>query len=213
MRFGKVLTLTSAVVALLCMGGTPQVASAQSSGAGCAAVEDGQARLACYDALFRTEATTETPAGSTGKWTVRRETSRLTDKVEIFMTVESDQIVPSRFGGSGSRAALLLRCQDNTTAMTVWFGGRFMADSGGFDRVTYRIDDKPPVQGRWSASTNNEHMGLWSGGVSIPAIKSMFGARNFLLVATPFNESPITLDFKIGGLEAAIKPLREACAW
>jgi type VI secretion system protein VasI len=56
-------------------------------------------------------------------------------------------------------------------------------------------------------------MGLWSGGQAIPLIKQMFGRKNFLVQATPFNESPLTLDFDIIGVEEAVKGLRTACDW
>lgn len=150
---------------------------------------------------------------STPKWTVQTEVSRLTDKTDVFLLLDSDQSIPAMFGGVGQPATLFIRCQDNTTALTIWFGDKFIASSGGFDRVTYRIDKKSAVSDRWDESTDNKHMGLWSGGQSIPLIKSLFGAENFLVQATPFNDNPLTLDFKVGGLETAIAPLRNACGW
>lgn len=187
-------------------------AKAQNTGQECAAVEDGGARLACYDSVFRTTTSTPVVEGK-GAWQVREETSKITDKTNVYVTVESDQLVPDRFGGRGTPATLIVRCQDDTTSLTIWFGGQFMASSGGFDRVTYRLDKQAAVNDRWEESTNNEFMGLWSGGQSIPLIKQLFSAQNFLVQATPFNESSITLDFKVGGLEHAIAPLRKACGW
>lgn len=203
----------AALIALPLIGAaSTEPVVAQTTGEECALIEDTQSRTACYDSIFRTKVETPVSDG-TGKWRVRSEISRVTDKTDVYVSVDSDQDVPSRFGGTGTPATLLIRCQDNTTSFTVWFGGQFMASSGGFDRVTYRIDDRPAVDDRWEESTNNEHMGLWTGGRSIPLAKSLFGAQNFLLVATPFSESSITLDFKVGGLEEAIQPLREACGW
>lgn len=186
---------------------------AQSTGEGCAAVEDGGARLLCYDAIFRIKAVDRPVDSGTGSWSVRSEQSRITDKTDVFVSVDSNQVVPDRFGGAGTKATLLLRCKDNSTSFTVWFGGQFMASSGGFDRVTYRIDDLPAEQSRWEESTNNEHMGLWNGGQSIPLIKALFGHSNFLLQATPYNESSVTLDFNVAGVENAVADLRKACNW
>ncbi len=188
------------------------VAVGQTTGEGCGAIDDSAKRMICYDALFRTATSTPVIEG-TGAWNITTETSRITDTTNVFVTLESDQPIPARFGGGGQKAVLNLRCRENTTSFTIWFGGQFMASSGGFDRVTYRIDDRPAVDDRWEESTNNEHMGHWSGGRSIPLIKSLFGAQNLLVRATPFNESAITIDFKVGGIEAAIEPLREACGW
>lgn len=182
----------------------------------CAASDDGNERLLCYDAIFRLDikptAAPEPPANK-GKWQGRTEKNKLTDKTDVFVSVNSNEPVPARFGGDGALATLMLRCRDNTTSMTVWFGGQFMASSGGFDRVTYRIDDAPAKDDRWEESTNNEHMGLWNGGRSIPLIKALFDHKTFLLQATPFNESSITLSFDIAGVEQAVTELRAACGW
>jgi hypothetical protein len=61
-------------------------------------------------------------------------------------------------------------------------------------------------------SNDNEALGLWSGGAAIPFIKELFGATTLLVRATPFNESAVTAELPIAGLEEAIKPLREPAA-
>lgn len=188
-------------------------AHGQTTGEECAKIDDSAKRMVCYDSVFRTKAATPVVEGEAGKWSIRSEQSRITDKTDVFVSLQSDQVVPDRFGGAGRPAVLNLRCQDDTTSLTVWFGGQFMASSGGFDQVTYRIDTREAVGDRWDVSTNNEHLGLWSGGQSIPLIKSLFGAENLLVQAAPFNENKVVLDFKVGGIENAVKPLREACGW
>lgn len=52
-----------------------------------------------------------------------------------------------------------------------------------------------------------------SGGQTIPVIQEMFDAEQLTVRATPFNESTITVQFPIAGLQEAIEPLREACNW
>lgn len=209
------LFLGAVAAATMLFGGAVHAQETEKAKA-CAAMDDGGKRLLCYDAIFRLDikptATPEPPA-SKGKWQGRTEKNKLTDKTDVFVSVNSNEPVPARFGGDGALATLLLRCQNNTTSMTVWFGGQFMASSGGFDRVTYRIDDAAAQDDRWEESTNNEHMGLWNGGRSIPLIKALFGHKTFLLQATPFNESSITLSFDIAGVEQAVTDLRAACGW
>jgi type VI secretion system protein VasI len=87
-----------------------------------------------------------------------------------------------------------------------------MADSGGYDRVTTRIDDLRAETRSWVESTNNEALGLWRGS-GISFIRSMFGHDVLLVQATPFNDNTIIIEFPITGVEDAIKPLREACHW
>jgi len=64
----------------------------------------------------------------------------------------------------------------------------------------------------FTESTDHKALGL-SGASSIAFIKEMFGAQRLFIRATPFNESAVTGEFNISGLDDAIKPLRKACGW
>lgn len=88
-----------------------------------------------------------------------------------------------------------------------------MSDNRGGGRVDYRIDDNPADYRSMEESSDNKALGLWSGGRSIPFIKSLFGGETIFMRASPFNESPVEMTFNISGLEEAIEPLREACGW
>lgn len=174
----------------------------------CAAIQSPDDRLNCYDQAFKTTSTPDAP----GKWQVKIDTSKLDDTTTVIMVVESEEMVPGRFGG-GEHGALIFRCQESTTsAYTIW-AGQFMSDHQGGGRVDYRIDDKPAQHKEMVSSTDNKALGLWSGGASIPFIKSLFGASSVYMRATPFNESPKEMTFNVKGLEEAVTPLREACGW
>lgn len=189
----------------------PSFAQTENTGQSCAAIEDGGARLLCYDAVFRVTHSNDAPAGL-GIWKSDADTSKIDDSKEVYLSVDSAEPVSTKFG-EGDPATLTVRCQKRTTAVSIYFGGAFMADSGGFGKVVYRIDKKPAVTKAWDVSTSNKHLGLWNGGTAIPFIKSLFGANQVLIEATPFNEDSVTLTFPVAGLESAIKPLRDACKW
>ena len=174
----------------------------------CPSIGDGTARLACYDAKYR-PATVETTASA---WTVRTETSVIDDSTSVFLSTEAEAPITNRFG-QRQVPTMLLRCDENTTAATIYFGGHFMADIQGYGDVTFRVDDRPAIERSLDVSTSNQHLGYWSGGQAIPFIKSLFGGKALLVRATPFNENPVTFTLPIAGLEEAIAPLREACHW
>ncbi|WP_175528537.1 type VI secretion system-associated protein TagO [Devosia crocina] len=167
-------------------------------------------RLACYDSIYMPAKVSEPSVNNA--WSHRTSTSPIDDSKEVQLTVKSSEPVSGRYRDH-DRASLILRCQENTTAAVIYFGGAFVADSGDYGRITYRIDRQPATERTWVASTSNQHLGLWSGGASIPFIKSLFGGQKMIVRATPFNENPIVLEFDISGVEAAVEELRATCAW
>ncbi len=174
-------------------------------------------RLACYDeATGKTAAKVETtatePLADKGKWRVQTEKSKFEDTKDVYLTLVSNDYMPNRFGQT-SQAKLNLRCQENTTAFTIWFGGYHMADLQSYGHVDYRLDKGKASVWPMSESTSNQHLGLWSGSSSIPQIKKMLGKEELVIRATPFGENPVELTFDVSGLDEAIKPLREECGW
>lgn len=174
----------------------------------CAQVADDRLRLECYDLEYRktAEITTES------EWSVREEVSRVDDSRNVFLTVSSKEAVRSPFGRPAS-AELHIQCRENTTLLFVVLGGNFLSDIQGYGEVTYRIDTKPASRINMTVSTDNKALGLWSGGKSIPFIRSLFESSNLLIRITPYNQSAITVDFPTQGIEEAVKPLRSACKW
>jgi len=174
----------------------------------CTAVADDARRLACYDARYR-PATVETTSQA---WSVRTETSPVDDTANVYVESRATAPITDRFGQS-HYPSMVLRCQENTTAVSIYFGGLFMAGIQGYGEIIFRVDDKPAFNRTFEESTSNEHLGLWSGGRAIPFIRTLFGGTALLVRATPFNENPTTFTLPIAGLEEAVKPLREACHW
>ena len=179
----------------------------------CAAIESSVARLSCYDNLAkqRDVAAPATATVTKGKWRVTSETSKIDDSTNVYLTLESDTEFEGKYGSS-QKATLYLVCRENKTNFYIVLGDHFLASSGGFGSVTYRIDRKPAKERRFEESTDNSALGLWNG-AGVPLIKELLGGASLLVRVTPFSESAITAEFSIAGLEEAIKPLREACRW
>ncbi len=184
---------------------------AQSSGESCAQISDDDRRLGCYDSIFN-QTSTERSAEDRGKWIVREETSKLDDTANVHLLLISEDKHRDRFGGSTS-SSISIACRENATSLWVRFADEFMSDNAGGGRVTYRIDEARAQTKNFRESNNNQALGLWNGGSSVPFIKSFLDAETLLLRATPFSASSVTATFDVRGLAQAIKPLRDACSW
>ena len=181
--------------------------------AGCAAIENTVNRLTCYDELAK-QRNVDKPAVETvtkGKWEVQTETSKIDDSTNAYMSVESENEFPGRFSGA-KRAMLMIACREKSTHVYFTFGDHFMADSGGYGDTTIRIDKQKASTMTLRESTDNGALGLWSG-AGVPFLKKLFGRSALLVRATPYNESAITVDFNIAGIENAIAPVRKNCGW
>lgn len=79
--------------------------------------------------------------------------------------------------------------------------------------MTYRIDLQKASTKSFSISTDHKALGFFSGGQSIPFIKSLFGTTKLLIRVTLYGKNPAEVTFDVSGLEQAIEPLRKACNW
>lgn len=189
----------------------PQILSAETFAEDCLVIENDLDRLACYDTLSGRTAKSTTAYGK-GKWHVQSEVSDFKDTKDVYLTLTSEDSVQCGFG-SGGTLTLMLRCKENTTSLLIITPCHVASGFYGYGMVEYRIDNHTAQKKQFDESTDNTTLGLWSGGKSIPVIKSLFGADRLLVRFTPFNESPVTGEFVVSGVEEAITPLRESCHW
>lgn len=181
--------------------------------AGCAVIDNAVNRLACYDDLAK-QRNVDKPAVETtskGKWEVQSETSKIDDSTNAYISIESENEFAGRFSGA-KRALLMIACREKSTHVYFTFGDHFMADNGSYGDITVRIDKQKATAMSARKSTDNGALGLWSG-TGVPFLKKLFGKSTLLVRATPFNESAITVEFNISGIEAAIAPVRKNCEW
>jgi type VI secretion system protein VasI len=179
----------------------------------CIAIKNDLDRLACYDAQSgRTPKVTISPATS-GKWQVQTETSKINDRTNVYLSVESEESVDCGWN-RGDRIRLHIYCRDNTTSLVLQTGCHMTSSKyNDYGTVDFRIDKEKARRLDMSESTNNRSLGLWSGGSSIPVIKAMLGKSTVVVRATPYGENPFTASFDIRGLNQAIPPVRKHCGW
>lgn len=177
----------------------------------CTKIVNSLDRLACYDEESGfTPAVAEEVVGS-GDWRVRVETSKIDDSKNVFLSLYSEEQTNCPY--KSSRHSIHMACRENETNMWVIFGECFMSSIQGKGQVTYRLDSEKAATRGFRESNDNMALGLWSGGTAIPFIKNMIGHDRMIVRATPFSDSAVTGEYKIAGLEEAVKPLREACNW
>ncbi|TSD87683.1 hypothetical protein FFK22_016220 [Mycobacterium sp. KBS0706] len=177
----------------------------------CAKIAADTERLACYDLQFKASVSA-VPQPAESKWQVQEQISKIDDSKNVFLRVASSEPITDRLG-QPSDLVFWIACRERKTSLWFDFGGQFMADLNGGGRVTYRLDKAAARIKSFDESNDNEALGLWNGGAAIPFIKELFGGTMLLVRATPFNESSITAELPIAGLEEAVKPLRQACSW
>ena len=186
----------------------------------CSALEDGLKRLACFDdiaavlngAADQEVAASVASAEDKGKWQQSIEASKIDDSTTVVLRLEAESPIVDRFERS-HLPALIIRCMEKVSALYWTFDGLFVADSGGFGKVTVRLDREKARTFQTSASTDNQALGLWSGGQAIPFIRSMLDNSTMLVRMTPFSDSPVEMEFDIRGLAEAARPLQKACGW
>lgn len=185
----------------------------------CSAIENHIKRLECFDGVASAiqkeadrRAIDDLGASDLANWDSTITKSKVDDSTTVVLVSRAKSMIAGRYG-RGVRPALVLRCLENTTSMYINFGGHFMADIQNYGRVTFRVDKRKAVVKSMVASTDSQALGFWYGNSSIPFIKTLFGGSTLLIQATPFNESAVTFEIDIRGVEDAIAPLRKACNW
>jgi type VI secretion system protein VasI len=176
--------------------------SAQAvTGEECASMPSDNNRLMCYDTIFKQEPAQAASAGS--KWTVENSKSKMDDSDVFNISVTAD-----KYG-----ALLNIRCEEKVTTLYFTLGGTFMADIENYGRIRYRLDGEKTKSKSFVISTDNEALGLWSGGSSIPFAKQLLGHKKLTAEITGYNESASTVEFDLNGMDEQIAPLRKQCGW
>ncbi|MGO3214797.1 MAG: type VI secretion system-associated protein TagO [Halomonas sp.] len=190
-------------------------ASSANSALSTAEAESTPANEPAVEADQQEPAAPPTPPKPRSPWQVRENVSQMDDSRNVFLSTQSNERIPGRYGRSTVRPTLTVRCVENTTALVLNMDGHHMASSPyhSWGNVEMRIDDSRAFTKSMNESTDNRALGLWNGGNSIPVIRQMFGAEQLTLRATPFSESAMTMTFNIRDLDEEIAPLREACHW
>ncbi len=192
----------------------------------CAAIADDAARLACYDAAWRT-ADQRRPA-----WVVRPAVSAFDGSAGLVAELPASEPFTDRFG-SVARARLGLACQEGTLRVWLHFGGAYVSErapaSLGDDtpatdeasrsgasavagpRVGYRLDDDAPRLREFQVANDRRALGFWTDRAARLFLAELEGHRRLTVRATPFRTRTVTASFALDGLSEVLERLRAAC--
>lgn len=199
------------VIWLIALTTTSSVALADTKQdiAKCAAASADATRLVCYDAVARklgVDKPSSTTVTGNGRWSVRSEKSPIDDSVNVYLSVQSEELV--RSGYNTVRPSLFIRCSENKTNVFLDWGLYLGLDS---TPMLTRFDSDNATTETWSISTDNKAVFVRRGDITFA--KKMMNHNKLLTQITPYGESPVMATFPISGLSEAIKPLRQACGW
>ncbi len=145
-----------------------------------------------------------------GKWIIQTEQDELTDGFNVYTKTESKDKVSCGWGSWLSfPAELLVRCQENKTAVYLKTVNCRLTSGD----VKYRVDKLSARTKRFTESTDDRALGLWSGGQSIPFLKQLIDHDKLVMRITPYRESSETITFSLKGFSSKIVNVRRACHW
>lgn len=109
--------------------------------------------------------------------------------------------------------ALLVACVEGETRLYVDVQKYLLTDyQRRTVRVTYRIDQRPPVTVNWGTSTSGRATGLW-GRDAIPLIRALLDGEELLLRVVEQNNQQHQMTFSLKGFRNAAQAVAEACRW
>ena len=173
----------------------------------CAIVDGDLARLECYDKLAKINnldgrQLEPTSIKGKGKWDVSVDVNPIDDSKTVTLMLDASS-GENRYNES---VYMVLRCQSNKT--NLYIGWRDYL--GRKADILTRIGSNKANTSPWLLSSNKKASFHPN---PIPFIKEMVKSNKLVAQVTPYNESPVTAVFDTTGLNNAIKPLIETCAW
>ncbi|OUD12036.1 phage tail tape measure protein [Thioflexithrix psekupsensis] len=107
------------------------------------------------------------------KWNFATDKSSLDDSVNVYMHVAASNTIQGTLN-QPVRPKLWIRCSENTTSIFIdWDVYINIRETP----MIYRVDSQKQNKKSFSISTDHKALGYFSGGQSIPFIKSLFGAN------------------------------------
>ena len=184
----------------------------------CGQSESGSARNECIDNVA-------TQFGPGARWTVYRNKSKIDDSETILLALGAfnvaqqfareafDALVDQKPSGKTPLKVyrVEIMCREGRTTFSINFADTLFFTSDGGDSVTYRIDDLPAEQLRFSITHKNDSLQLGKG--AVPFIKKRLSAKRLVLRVHPFRQNDITHEFRLTGLSEKISEVRNACRW
>ena len=144
-----------------------------------------------------------------GWWTIATERAAVDDSPKVT-AVNYSQFNPSSYAGI---TALLARCNESDTALIFLQDDYLLSDfrRNSFD-ITYRIDNQPAQQTRWSSLTSSKGAGLF-GREAEQFIRQIYDADQLFIRLVEKNGQRHDATFDLSGGRDAYEDVASACGW
>jgi hypothetical protein len=184
--------LFSIVVAGLAAGSAGAVSvSAQALGnpAACAVVADDAQRLACYDAIFRGDASTPALAP---------------------IVIASTQPIPARPTGRAP-AMMTIGCAAGMLHVSFSFAGQLLSETGDEAAISFQVQQTGSFVRSLPVSEDNTTIGFANARDADAFLETLEGGDSLVVRITPVRQRSVQVEFPLGPYEAQIAAMREAC--
>lgn len=172
--------------------------------AACAGISDDAERLACYDAAWRPAA--QAPAG----WQLRESVSAWDGSPDLRASRLAVAPHTDRFGAP-VRASLNLACREGALAVWVHFGGAYLDERDGGNRMSYRLDEEAPRAREFQVSRDRRSLGAFTDRGARLLLAELEGHDRLVVRATPFRTRTVTAAFELTGMAEPLARVRAAC--
>ncbi len=192
-------------------------AFAQTSPERCAQIGPATERLECYDSLFRSDQFTgpgdENDAPEQGLWASGVEVSQIEGTEIPFAALESEQLIPAMPRGRAA-ARLTILCIDDQPVVEFSFAGQSMGTPTSHSgTITLQFDRQPPRSQSLELSDDRLSLGFYDNDDAGDFIDRLLLTNRLYVRAAPLGQRSVTISFLMNGIESALEPVRQACAW
>jgi len=153
-------------------------------------------------------------SGSLGRWVRNDEVDGLDNSKIIVLSLPAESGNVGLIGKPGVKRGpvLVLRCKERQAQVFVSFD---LAVTGSDDAipVQYRIGTNAPTKGAWSRSEDQTSFGSWQTATTASLVNQLEPAADFFVRATGSNGRTSEALFKLDGIKAAARAVREGCPW
>lgn len=177
----------------------------------CAAIPAAALRLQCYDALAKpkvdsaSDSPRELPSGSKmiENWLVSVETDPISDQKGVTFMLEAEGATRI------DTPSLIIRCKRGELDAYV-APDEYLGD--GNNRVTIRFGSEPPVQQRWSESSNHTALFHPGGRTAVEAfVRKLAQYDRVAMQVTPYQKAPMAMVFDLAGIAQVSQELWGIC--
>lgn len=168
-------------------------ANAQTDGTACAAIAADAERLACYDAIFRTNGAAE-PAASVQP-----------------VTLESQQLLPAHPGGRAP-ATMSFACEEGELTLRFRFAGNRLSATGSNTGISFTRDLSGDRVMTLPPSPDGTELIMRPASSVLSFLDWLSGATNVSVRVTPADFRTFSVRFRIAEIEEQLAPLLAACS-